>query len=67
VPIFELALPHLKDGHIIISMPGNFAALQYAKIVKDKCAEKKLFFVDTDSIPYACRKLKDNQVGNCVS
>lgn len=62
VPIFELALPHLRDGQIYVSMPGNFASLQYANVLKAKGVQKQLFFVDTDSIPYACRKVKENQV-----
>jgi opine dehydrogenase len=62
VPIFEMALPHLKEGQIFVSMPGNFASLQYAKILKERGIKKQIYFVDTDSIPYACRKLKDNQV-----
>lgn len=62
VPIFEMALPHLKDGQIFISMPGNFASLAYAKTMAAKgVTDKKLFFVDTDSIPYACRKLTENK------
>lgn len=62
VPIFEMALPYLQEGQIFISMPGNFASLQYAKILKEKENKKRLYFVDTDSIPYACRKLRENQV-----
>lgn len=30
--------------------------------MKEQNCTKKLFFVDTDSIPYACRKLTENQV-----
>jgi opine dehydrogenase len=61
LPIFEMALPYLKEEQIFISMPGNFASLQYAKLLKSKGISKKLYFVDTGSIPYACRKLRDNQ------
>jgi opine dehydrogenase len=63
VPIFEMAVPHIRAGQIFISMPGNFASLEYAKIMEKKgLQEKKVFFVDTDSIPYACRRVKDNNI-----
>lgn len=62
VPIFKMALPFLKDDQIIVSMPGNFASLQYAEILKNEGVTKQLYFADTDSIPYACRKLQGNQV-----
>lgn len=66
-PVFESALPYLTEKHILISLPGNFAFLEYLKIVKERSdldVTKDLPFtlVETSTIPYACRKVEGNQV-----
>lgn len=51
--IFKKIYPYL-DGHILVSMPGNFASLVFNKIMLEK-GMKNVTFVDAISIPWACR------------
>ena len=62
IPIFESALPYLKENHLIITLPGNFAALEFAQICRERGIKKNLRFADTSSIPYACRKTSPSAV-----
>ena len=60
--MFKAAMPFLKSEQIVISMPGNFGSIQYAKWLREAGLEIRPYFVDTDSIPYACRKTGGNTV-----
>jgi len=51
--IFNKIYPYL-DGHILVSMPGNFSSLVFNKIMLEK-GEKDVTLVDGISIPWACR------------
>ncbi len=63
LPMFKMALPHMANGHILITMPGNFASLEYLNLMKrNGMMNKNLIFVDTDSIPYACRRLGGDRI-----
>jgi len=72
---FKLCLPYLKPDHIFVSLPGNFAFLEYVKIIHEASGaggnvdllalnkSKTLnSFVETSTIPYACRLLGGNKV-----
>lgn len=65
--VFEAALPYLTKDHIFISLPGNFAFLDYIKVMQKKSYTNDYLnipftLVETSSIPYACRKVDGNNV-----
>jgi len=53
--IFKQMMAHLRDGHIITSLPGNDASLIFAKILREAGIKKNVIFCEGASIPYACR------------
>jgi len=72
---FKACLPHLTQSHLFISLPGNFAFLDYAKVMhqasgKEGAVDLKEMknltslyaFIETSTIPYACRLLGGNRV-----
>ncbi len=61
-PLFNELLPHLRDGQVIILMPGNYGALALKKIMKDKGIELSLTFVDAISIPWATRLVNESDL-----
>lgn len=53
--VFLEALPFLKTNQIVVLTPGNYGSLELSKISK----EKKIIFVETQSLPYAARKFNN--------
>lgn len=60
--LFSELLPYLKDGQVIILMPGNYGALALQKFLKDNNNDIKLTFVDAISIPWATRLVEDGSL-----
>lgn len=55
-PLFRAMLPHLKNGQLIMLMPGNYGSLVLNKIKHDEgYHDLDLTFVDAISIPWATR------------
>lgn len=55
-PLFIEMLPHLRDGQIIMLMPGNYGSLVLNKIKHEQgYSELDITFVDAISIPWATR------------
>lgn len=55
-PLFIDMLPHLKDGQIIVLMPGNYGSLVLNKIKNEQgYGNLDITFVDAISIPWATR------------
>ncbi len=55
IPLFDSMLPHLKDGQMLVIMPGNYGSLALKKRMQDKGFKLDITFVDAISIPWACR------------
>ncbi|MBU0574052.1 MAG: NAD/NADP octopine/nopaline dehydrogenase family protein [Candidatus Margulisbacteria bacterium] len=53
--IFKQVMPHLRDGHMLITLPGNEASLIFAKMMRQAGMKKDILFGEGASIPYACR------------
>lgn len=53
--IFELVLPHLRDGQTFVLMPGNFGSLIFRQMMRKAKINKQVTFVEATSIPYAVR------------
>jgi len=60
--IFEKLIPHLKDGHKIIVIPGNFGSLLLRKMMAANGTERDISISECASLPYACRKVSYNTV-----
>ncbi|MGF1723988.1 NAD/NADP octopine/nopaline dehydrogenase family protein [Photobacterium nomapromontoriensis] len=55
-PLFIEMLPHLKDGQIIMLMPGNYGSLVLNRIKHEQgYGDLDITFVDAISIPWATR------------
>jgi opine dehydrogenase len=61
-PIFELAIPHLRDGQMLVALPGNFASLVFKRMMKEAGVHKEFIFAETNTIPPACRVIGPGQV-----
>lgn len=56
----EMAVPYLVNSQIIMLVPGNFGSFEIKKILKKN--GKNLTIVETNTLPYACRKIKEGKV-----
>lgn len=71
---FRLFIPYLTKDHVFISMPGNFALFDYARVIQeyyaiDPSVSQEIpfpcVFAECSTIPYACRKVSNNEVFIC--
>jgi len=60
--IFKMIMPYLRDGHLIVTQPGNFASLFFKKWMQEAGIHKKVTFVDATTIPYAVRVIAPGTV-----
>ncbi len=57
-PLLELVVPFLKDGQIIVLLPGNFGSLSLKKLLREKEINISLGIAEADTIPFACRQIE---------
>jgi opine dehydrogenase len=62
VPLFELLIPHLRDEHIIMLMPGNFGTLLLKNRLEEQHIKTQAAIVEANSIIHAARRLEGGQV-----
>jgi opine dehydrogenase len=60
--LFKLVLPNLKDGQLMVILPGNFVSLVFRRMMKEAGMNKKVIFAETNTIPPACRVVGPGQV-----
>ena len=53
--IFKLASPLLRDEHLLAVLPGNYASLVFARMMREAGAARGPLLAEMPSIPYACR------------
>jgi len=56
----EMAVSYLNDSQIILLIPGNFGSFEINKILKR--SGKQLTIAETNTLPYACRKIEEGKV-----
>lgn len=56
----EMAISYLDDSQIIMLIPGNFGSFEIKKFLKE--SGKNLTIVETNTLPYACRKIEEGKV-----
>lgn len=61
---FAQMIPYLEDGSIVVTMPANYAGLVFTEMLRKEGKEDlDVHFVDTISIPWACRLLSPGVTG----
>lgn len=55
--IAEQCAPHLVDGQIIVILPGNLGSVLFARILKEKGVRKSIKIAETNTFPYAARRV----------
>jgi len=53
--VAELCAPHLEAGQSVILFPGSGGTLQFARTLRDRGVEHKLYLAETVTLPYTCR------------
>ena len=62
--LFARMLPHLRDGQLLVTMPGNYASLVFSRMVKQSPRRGlELTFADAISIPWGTRLVGPAQLG----
>ena len=49
--------PHLREGQVVVLMPGTLGSLEFSKILREHGAPASVVVAETDTAPYVCRKL----------
>ena len=52
---FNSIVPYLEDGQTIIKWSGNFSALLFANILKEKGIKKDITLAEAHTLPWGCR------------
>jgi opine dehydrogenase len=52
---FNSILPYLEDGQTIIKWSGNFSALLFANMLKEKGIKKDITLAEGHTLPWGCR------------
>lgn len=61
--LFRSMLPYLRDGQVIVLMPGNYGSLILHQVKISEGYEKlAITFVDAISIPWACRIVGEAEI-----
>lgn len=53
--IFERMIPRLRDGQIVVIVPGNYGCFKLKKMMREAGVNKNITIAETSSLPYACR------------
>ena len=61
-PLFSLAMPHLREGQILVLLPGNFGTLVFKRMMKEAGMDQRVIFAEANTIPYACRATAPGEV-----
>ena len=54
-PIAELCAPFVRDGQIIVLMPGSGGSLEFINIFKQKKVKKEITFAESCTLPHGAR------------
>lgn len=52
---FSAMIPYLKDGQVVVMIPGNFGSLRLRKLLRDKAPERKVILAETNTTPCGAR------------
>jgi len=52
---FASIMPYLKDGQTIVAWPGNYSALLFANMLREKGIKKDITLAEAHTLPWGCR------------
>ena len=52
---FDAIMPHLEDEQTVIKWSGNFSALLFANMLKEKGINKDITLAEAHTLPWGCR------------
>ena len=58
----RLTLPHLEEGQVVIQLGKGGACLTWAKVARELKIRKKIYFADTNTLPYGASRKGEHQV-----
>jgi len=61
-PVFGRLIPHLRDGHRIVLIPGNYGSFLLRRMMRENGVTASVSISETVSLPYACRATSYNTV-----
>ena len=53
----EACAPHLREGQVVVLMPGTLGSLEFSRILRKHGAPASVVVAETDTAPYVCRKV----------
>jgi opine dehydrogenase len=53
---FRAIMPYLEDGQTIVSWPGNYASLYFARMLKEAGIKKNVTLAEAHTLPWGCRR-----------
>ncbi len=56
-PFAQACAPHLRDGHVVVILPGTLGTLEFARLLARHKRAKGVTLAETDTAPYVCRKI----------
>lgn len=59
---FNAMLPHLKDGQVVVLMPGNFDSLLLHKFLRERAPDKRVTIYETNTLSYGARMVGPGKV-----
>jgi len=51
----ESMAPYLRDGQLVVLMPGNAGTLEVAKVLRQMGVKRRVLLAETATLPYGCR------------
>lgn len=58
----RLVVPHLEEGQVVIYLGKGGACLTWAKVARELKLRKKVYFADTNTLPYGASRMGEHQV-----
>ena len=58
----RLTLPHLEEGQVVVQLGKGGASLTWAKVARELKIRKKIYFADTNTLPYGASRKGERQV-----
>jgi len=59
---FERIIPHLRHGQTVIKWSGNFSALLFANMLREKNMKKGVTLAEGHTLPWGCRLIEPGTV-----
>ena len=57
-PFAEACEPFLRDGHVLVILPGNLGTLEFARLLRSSGGKRPaVTLAESDTAPYVCRKV----------